>query len=378
MGSILFANDFPPVTSGIATFFYQTWRLLPPDRTEICAPMAPGSEKIDSAYPIAVHRLPIPLGESLQAKAVKSFIPFLWTLQRALDRTPDRFHCGQVFSSGVLGYACKKWFGLPYVVYVYGSETARLAGSSRSRDLMSAVLGEADRVITNSDSTTREFVSFGVDADRVERVYPGVDPRVFTPEAPDAIWTDKLDLHGKRVILTVARLDQRKGHDTVLRALARLPSDVIYLIPSRGREEDRLRALAAELNVQDRVRFLGFVPDADLPKLYNLCDLHVMPNRVTEGTELEGDIEGFGISHVEAGACEKPAIAGRSGGSVEAVLDGKTGLLVDPTSDEEVANAIDRLLNDDQLAHRLGKAARERILVELDWRVLAKQIEGFL
>jgi phosphatidyl-myo-inositol dimannoside synthase len=376
--SVLFANDFPPVTSGISTYLSKLWQHMPPDRAEVFAPKVTGSELVDAAFPVAVHRVPMPLGENLPAKLVKSAVPAAWLLNRILDRTPSKLHCGQVFSSGWLGYACKKWFGIPYVVYVYGSETARLAGSARTQDLMTSILNEAEHVVADSDSTKDEFRDFGIPRDKLMRIYPGVDPLVFAPSPPDPVWVKRLGLEGKRVLLTVARLDQRKGHDTVIRAMPDLPDDVVYLIPSRGREEDRLKALVTELGQDDRIQFLGFVSDDDLPKLYNLCDIHVMPNRVTEGTELAGDLEGFGITFVEAGACGKPVIGGRSGGAVESVLHGQTGLLVDPTSGEEVVQAILSLLDNPDEARQLGSQARERVERELDWRILAEDLRAIL
>jgi len=232
--------------------------------------------------------------------------------------------------------------------------------------------------VTNSNMTSDEFISFNVPKEKIRRVYPGVDPERFSPRPKDQTWIDRLKIHDKRVLLTVARLDQRKGHDKVLHAMPQLPQDVVYLIGGTGREESRLRQITADLNLEDRVHFLGFVPDEDLPTLYNLCDVFVMPNRVTEGTALAGDIEGFGITFIEAGACEKPVIAGRSGGAVEAVMDGKTGILVDPTSDQEIANAILQFLNDPQLANQMGQQARKRIQKELDWRILTKLVEEIL
>ena len=107
-------------------------------------------------------------------------------------------------------------------------------------------------------------------------------------------------------------------------------------------------------------------------------DVFVMPNRVTQGTALEGDIEGFGITFIEAGSCEKPVIAGRSGGAVEAVLDGETGLLVDPESVSEITEAIVKCLNDPETSQKLGRQARQRIQRELDWTILAKQVEKIL
>jgi phosphatidylinositol alpha-1,6-mannosyltransferase len=126
------------------------------------------------------------------------------------------------------------------------------------------------------------------------------------------------------------------------------------------------------------VQFLGLFPDEDLPKLYNVCDIYVMPNRVTTASALAGDVEGFGIAFVEAGACGKPVIACRSGGAVEAVLDEETGLLVEPGSDEAVVTAIRRLLHDPDLAKRLGEAGRHRVETNFDWPILSAQLERWL
>lgn len=374
--SLLIANDFPPVTSGIATAFAELWRRLPPDRTRILAPGMPGAEAIDDAYPIPVRRIRLPLGETTRAKFGKTAITALYLLIHSLKERPARIHCGQVFSSGLAGLMCKRLYGIPYTVWVYGSETARLAQSGRTANLMRRILSESECVIANSNATADEFRAFGVPDARLCRIYPGVDPDRFVPALPDP--GRIANLQNKRILLTIARLDRRKGHDRVIRALPHLPGDVVYLIGGKGREEPRLRQLANDLNVAHRVHFLGFVPDSDLPALYNLCDVFVMPNRVTEGTALAGDIEGFGISFIEAGACEKPVVAGRSGGAVEAVLHEQTGLLVDPTSETDIACAISRLLDNPELAHRLGRQARQRILREFDWRILARQVEAIL
>lgn len=377
--AVLFANDFPPVTSGIATAFVNLCRRLPPGRILVIAPRMPGDRETDAGLPFPVRRIRLPTGEENVAKLLKTALTLLHALRMALVERPARFHCGQVLSSGVAGRVCRL-FGVPYVTYVYGSETARM-GAGITGWLMRRALDGSERIVTNSDATSAEFRAFGAPDEKLLRVYPGVDPRQFRPgpKRPDLV--ERFDLGGKRVLLTVARLDRRKGHDAVIRALARLRAthpDLVYLIAGRGREEPRLRALAESCGVADRVRFAGFVPDADLPAIYALCDIFAMPNRTTEGTALAGDIEGFGISFVEAGACGRPVIAGRSGGAVEAVLDGQTGLLVDPLSDGQVAEALRRLLDDPGLARRLGEAGRRRAEALFDWDLLAKQIEAIL
>lgn len=379
--SIVWVNDFPPVTSGIATFFVNICQRLPPDRVAVLAPRLPGAAEIDRALPFPVRRVWIPLGESAAAKGIKTLITILRTLLLCVTERPARFHCGQVFSSGIAGLLGKKLCGIPYVVYVYGSETIRLGQRSLSRRLMHAVLRESEWVVANSRFTASEFDAFGVDGRRLRVIYPGVDTDRFRPGEPDRELIDRFQLDGKSVLLTVARLDERKGHDTVLRALAALGAEgerLAYLIVGKGREEARLRRLADDLGLHDRVIFAGYVPDADLPRYYTLCAVFVMPNRTTTQTALAGDIEGFGISFIEASACGKPVIAGRSGGASEAVVDEETGLLVDPESPDAVAAALLRVLRDPDLARRLGEAGRRRVEAEYDWRRLAKRVEEIL
>lgn len=379
--SILWVNDFPPVTSGIATYFVNIWRYLPSDRVVVIAPKMPGTAEIDRSLPFTVQRLTFPLGETGRAKGLKTLLTVIYCFMISLTQRPSRHHCGQVLSSGIAGLICKKLLRIPYVVYVYGSETIRLGTSGLSRWLMRTILCESDWVIANSAYTAEEFRTFGVDEDRLRVIYPGVDPERFRPADPDGPLIERYGLEGKRVLLTVARLDERKGHDTVIHALASLMEDIpdlVYLIAGKGREEARLRQLSIDMGVGERVLFAGYVPDEDLPDYYNLCDIFVMPNRVTTDTVLAGDIEGFGITFVEAGACGKPVIAGRSGGAVEAVVDGETGLLVDSRSPEAVAEAIRCLLQDRTLADRLGEAGRRRIEAVYDWRLLAKQVEEIL
>jgi phosphatidylinositol alpha-1,6-mannosyltransferase len=379
--SIFWANDFPPVTSGIATFFVNICRHLPANSVEVIAPQMEETAEVDEALPYPVRRLKLPVGESGSAKLFKTFLTFWYALIESLLRRPARHHCGQVLSSGIAGLLCKKLLGVPYIVYVYGSETVRLGSSGLARRLMHAVMNNSDRVIANSQVTAEEFIAFGTDADHIQVIYPGVDATRFNLDLPDQIMIERYGLQGKKVLLTVARLDERKGHDTVIRALGMLAQEepnLIYLVPSIGREEERLRQLVQELKLEDRVQFLGLIPNEDLPKLYNVCDIYIMPNRVTTESALAGDIEGFGIAFVEAGACGKPVIACRSGGAVEAVLDDETGLLVEPGSDEAVADAIRRLLHDSDLTTRLGAAGRNRVETTFDWPILSAQLERWV
>ncbi len=391
--TILWANDFPPVVSGIATFFYNLWVELPKERTVVIAPKAKGYREFDRQRDVVVKRIWLPLGESIWAKVIKTLLTLIWSLYLSLVVRPRKFHCGQVLSSGIAGLLCKRLFKIAYVVYVYGSETFRLGKGRRGKWLMRKVLNESQTVVSISDSTSKELEGFGVNRKKIVKICPGVDSRRFCPKAKDKDLTERLGLDGMKVILTVARLDQRKGHDMVMKALSRIsrekktksvqgeelnPVYSKYVIVGKGIEEERLKELSGKLEIEDTVLFTGYVPDDQIVDYYNLCDVFVMPNRVTKGTSLEGDIQGFGISFVEAAACEKPAIAGRSGGTAEAVLDGVTGILVEPESEKEIADAIRRLIEDEELALKMGRAGRERAKKEFDWQKLAKSVEEIL
>jgi phosphatidylinositol alpha-1,6-mannosyltransferase len=158
----------------------------------------------------------------------------------------------------------------------------------------------------------------------------------------------------------------RKGFDVVIDAISSLPG-VQLAIAGAGRDRKRLEKRAG-----GNVRFLGRVSDADLPRLYACADVFAMCCRDRwNGLEAEG----FGIVFLEAAACGVPAVAGRSGGSHEAVADGETGFVVNPRDVGEVCAAIARLVEDDELRARMGAAARRRALDEFAYDRLANRLE---
>jgi phosphatidylinositol alpha-1,6-mannosyltransferase len=132
-----------------------------------------------------------------------------------------------------------------------------------------------------------------------------------------------------------------------------------------------MKALAKELGVASRVKFLTNVADADLPAIYNAASVYVGMSR-----ELGQDVEGFGISLAEASACALPVVAGRSGGIPDVVADGETGLLIDAEQPEQVAQAVGRVLGDDSLARRLGSEGRKRVESYLNWDRVAREMQA--
>ncbi|MEY2474772.1 MAG: phosphatidyl-myo-inositol dimannoside synthase, partial [Actinomycetota bacterium] len=165
--------------------------------------------------------------------------------------------------------------------------------------------------------------------------------------------------------------------DTLIDAAARLrrsQPDLVVAIAGGGRDRKRLEARAGHLGAP--VRFLGRVPDEQLPAAYGCGDVFAMLCR-NRWAGLEQ--EGFGIVFVEAAACGVPSVAGDSGGAAEAVADGETGIVVRrPDDAEQVADALTRLLDDDELRTRMGAAARTRAETEFSYDGLAARLDGAL
>jgi len=198
---------------------------------------------------------------------------------------------------------------------------------------------ERARLITAvSRYTRRRFLSLaGADPSRV-RVLPNTVDSGFCPGAKSDALLYRHGLRGKRVLLTVSRLDpneRRKGHDRVIKALPAIVTAVpnaVYLIAGHGADRVRLEALAQSLGVADHVVFAGKVTPDELPQLYRLADLFVMPSAQ----------EGFGIVFLEATASGLRAIGGNADGSIDALADGAIGTAIDPNDTEALVRAITR------------------------------------
>ncbi len=199
--------------------------------------------------------------------------------------------------------------------------------------------------------------------------YPGVEEKFFQP-MDRHYCKSQFGVNGKKVIYTVGRLDERKGHDLVIKAMPEIIKkvpDVIYLIGGKGPYLSKLQSLVEELNLQNYVRLCGFIADKDICAFHHCGDIFVMPNRILD----DGDTEGFGIVFLEAAAAGNPVIGGRAGGAVDAVIDGQTGFLVDPYSEEEFIEKTLHLLTSPAEADKMGTNGRIRAYNSFRWPKLA-------
>ena len=175
-------------------------------------------------------------------------------------------------------------------------------------------------------------------------------------------------------MLTVARLEPHKGIDTALQALARLPpayANVGYLVAGEGPHRATLEQLARDVGVGERVRFLGWVPERELPALYNVATVYVGASRQIG----RSGVEGFGLAIAEAAASGLPIVATESGGIPDLVQGGMTGWLVPPDDPDGLAAALEGVLANEPAARQRGQAARRRVEEYLNWDRMTAELE---
>ena len=304
----------------------------------------------------------------------KGLGPFLGAAWQAMRFPPAIVHAGDLYPPGLTAMTLKKLIGLPYLVYCHGEEIPQLDQYKYQPRVRNRIYLNADAVIAASEFTRNNLIRLGVPDERVCKIVPGVDSERFRPTPRRADLVESFGLQGKIVVLTVARLVPRKGHRVALEAFSKVCDEVPaahYLVVGTGSEEPRLRQMVNEAGLRERVTFAGYVPAEQLPDIYNLCDIMMMPNR----QESDGDVEGFGIVFLEANAAGKPVIGGRSGGAIEAIAEGRTGYLVNPEDSDELATVLRHLLVNQSLREELGLEGARRARAEFSWTSRAKLLQ---
>jgi len=374
MRLVFVTQDFPPQRGGIQTYALEVARRLA-GRCEafaVIAPEAEGADAVDRSLGFRVFR------RGTFDMLITACVPPLTQLVLG-ERFEHALHAQ--WSTAPASLALRALGRLKTVgVAAHGRELLlepwRAFGlAQRGYDgVRRQALRRADRILAGSEFTAGLVRELGVEPGRITVTRYGTDPARFCPRDASAL-RERLGLAGRPVLLTISRLVARKGIDAVLAALPgvrRAVPGVAYVVAGDGPERGRLEAEARAQGVADAVHFVGAVEDDELPVWYSLGDVFVMPSR-SEAP----DVEGFGIVYLEAGACERPVVALRSGGVPDAVADGVSGLLVEPDEPQELAARLSELLLDPARAAELGRRGRERVLSELNWnRVTERTLEA--
>jgi phosphatidylinositol alpha-1,6-mannosyltransferase len=357
---LMITELFLPTKGGTAVSFDDDFRRLGDKSVHIVTAAVPGDADFDRDHPNTIHRLKLERSPWLRPESLLMYARLLWrSLRLAFGNRFVAVFAGRALPEGLVALAAGRVRGCKVLIYAHGEELTGWGRGWKFRT-MCFTLRRADHILSNSDFTRDTLISLiGVRPERIVMTYPTVDVDRLRPGLPFDDLRAGIGLaDGQRLVLSVGRLQRRKGFDQVVRALPGLLArgiDVHYAIVGIGDDRDYLLGLARERGITDRLHLLGHVAPADLPRWYNACDLFAMPNR-----DINGDTEGFGLVFMEANACAKPVIAGRAGGTGSAVEEGLTGLRVDGEDVAAVEAGIASLLQNPDEARRMGQAGRER------------------
>ena len=269
---------------------------------------------------------------------------FLRTSWERRSFRPDVLHAHWWFPSGVVGMSLTVFSRVPLVTTMHGTDLRLAIQVPASRPVLRQVVRKSKRVTTVSRWLATEL----------ERVVPDAKSIV----APMPVATEKFAPHGSREsnrFLFAGRLNRQKGLDHLLRAFAAMQELAILDVVGEGNDAGNLKLLASQLGVSDRVTWHGQLRQPDLVRMYQAATAVVVPSID----------EGLGLVAAEALLCETPVIAFRSGGLTDIIEHDRTGILVTPGVTDELASALDRILQAPENAHDLAVRGREQVLAKL-------------
>lgn len=259
---------------------------------------------------------------------------------------------------GTAAWISRMLGGPEYAVIFHGTDIKRVEGVWK-RWLLNRICRNAKAVFTNSRATTQDL----------RNIVTGIEVTVLTPGVSKEKYLTREEARTRLgigpdepLVVSVCRLVPRKGVDFSLRAISRLQTHmpVRYVVIGNGPDLERLEQVAKESRTV--VTWVLDANDEEMRAWLAAADVFCLPGR-----NEKWDVEGFGISYLEAAAAGVPSVAGRSGGVAEAVVDGNTGFIVDPDSIQDIAEAVEKLLKQSKLRKQLGENAKSRVLKDFRW-----------
>ncbi len=359
MKTLLFTLEYPPFHGGVANYYGNVSKYWPIEEKLAV---------LDNSH-----------NELLSTEKILNWLPSISALNRCLEKDKiDYLLVGQILPLGTVAYILSFFKKINYAVFLHGMDFALALRTPRKRFLSKLILKKANKIIcANAYVKDKLFEFIPEIEERTVVVNPGIEGGVpnISPDDMRNI-KDTYHLEGKKVLFSLGRLVKRKGVDKVIETLISMPeeetADLVYFIAGVGPREEYLKSLVP-LRFAKKIIFLGSLSDYDKWAWLKTCNIFIMPSR-----DIEGDFEGFGIVYLEANLCAKPVIAGNSGGVKDAVVDGVSGLLVDPENTEEIAKAINKLKNDQALCDKLGEQGRDRAIRDFSWEKQIASLCNFI
>jgi phosphatidylinositol alpha-1,6-mannosyltransferase len=369
-------NDFGPRAGGIETFVHGLIERLPHGSVTVYTSSQSGSEDFDRVW---LERFGVCVIRDKSKILLPSPRVLRNTQKLVREEGIERIFFGAAAPLGLLSHGLRRAGAIRLVALTHGHEVW-WAKVWPFKSLLRRI-GSGLDVMTYLGEYTRSVIGGALKPESrnaMVHLAPGIDTEHFSPQGDVTELKKRLDLQGKRVIVSVGRLVHRKGQDTLVEAMPKVVSefpDAHLLFVGVGPHLEYIHKRAIQLGVLSNISFLGRVPYEEIPQYISLGEIFAMPSR----SRLAGlEVEGLGIVYLEASACGLPVVGGKSGGAPDALLEGETGFAVDGRNPSDVADAILRLLRDPQLASAMGKRGREWIIENWEWKRWSHEFNSLL
>lgn len=271
---------------------------------------------------------------------------------------------------GNVGWFVKKFTINPVIAVAHGLD---LTWKNKLYQMLwvKKFIPSLDKLIAVGNETAKIAREKGILENKIAFIPNGVDPEKcignYSKNDLEKILDGNID--GKKIILTSGRLVKRKGVAWFIQnVMPKLPENVIYAVSGDGPDKENIQNAVIENKLESRVKLLGFVPDETRNILLNASDIFVQPN-----IKIEGDVEGFGISVIEAGSCKLPVVASRLEGLKDAIMDGENGFLVESENADAWISKINYILADDNFRKTFGEKSRNYVVQNYSWEKIAKR-----
>lgn len=364
--TLIVTLEYPPQIGGIATYVHDLADALDPKQTIVLAPWHAESAAGDSQRKYRVVRKKLLFPFFIWPR----WIRLCWIVWRLVKKEGiERIMIHHVLPAGYAGVVTKLFKKVPFLLFSHGTDLIVGTNTAWKRGMVARVARRAEQIIFNSESLKHRFLRVLPQFEHISMVlYPCPEVTFLAPPPEQELQTlrEQYALEGKRVLLSISRLDEGKGFPHLIRIMPELVKyypDLVWLILGDGPKWKETLEMIYKNELQNVIRYVGLVPHETLKPYYYLADVFALLTHPDEGKE-----EGLGLVFLEAAAAGLPVVAGKSGGVEEAVIHGQTGLVFDVHQQlPDITKALIELLGNKEYAKQLGKTAQNRIQKDFQW-----------
>lgn len=378
MKKILLATlEFPPHIGGIASYVHQFAAALDPQKVVVYASKQKNDTEFDKNQSYKIIRKKILSSRIVWPRWFKTCFQLRSIIKK---EGIELVVVNHVLPLGYAAWIQKKMKATPFVIVSHGTDVIYATENKWKKYWLKKLVRDSEQVIFNSESLKRRFLERLPEFEQKCTVmYPCPDDifKISPPQEKIETLRRTLALQGKKVILSVGRLDEGKGFPHMIRALddiLRREPHTVWILVGDGPKREEIQKEIQDRSLQNVIRYIGALPHEELVPFYYLADLFVLLTHPDQGRE-----EGLGLVFLEAAAAGLPIVAGKSGGVDEAVVSGETGVVLDVYHEaNKIVDAICQLLADPDERKKLGTAGRARIDGIFDWKIQLEKIKPWI